>query len=459
MENFEILKEQAQQGFVKSQIKLAHAYLEGIGVKKNRASYLKWLTCAADQGDVNAQKELITVYTNKKSKYSDPEKALYWMQKAQENGEEFSIDQLAEVGDPVSCRTVIEQHLFGSKRSFKKAQGLILKCELPHNILLDYANKYYEMFGDKPREIPNICYLYKKAYDGDEDKMNDHAVVVMQNKSKNDYAIAISLFEEAYYRGNAAAAGSYLYCLMKGVGCKRDIAKAASVYFDCKRKGVNISRCLVSSKEKGKVIKFPKSFQWRMLCFMHNTQNWCKKIFTTTGKISSGPLHYIGTILNKIGIGSLLLSSTILAGILFINWTWMKDFRDALEGAWDFPVITYLILFAVLTAIFSILFRIKKNVDQKKECRRLREDLKNYGWDFPEFDIESSRLINHVNGLWGPTYRDTEYVLHFTTSTCHTDWQKTGEKKDVRHLEQSHAELLQIDDNTVKITLHQKWVP
>ena len=62
MENIEIIKDKAKTGDVQSQIELAHAYLNGEGVAKNRAHYLKWLTKAAEQNNVDAQYELFQFF-------------------------------------------------------------------------------------------------------------------------------------------------------------------------------------------------------------------------------------------------------------------------------------------------------------------------------------------------------------------------------------------------------------
>ena len=99
------IKEKAKDGRVEAQKELAHAYLEGNGVPKNRAHYLTWLTKAAERGDVDSQKELAKFYNDKRSNYSKPKEALFWMRKAQEQGAEFSDEERAEIeaGDSSVC--------------------------------------------------------------------------------------------------------------------------------------------------------------------------------------------------------------------------------------------------------------------------------------------------------------------------------------------------------------------
>ena len=43
MNDIEAIRKQAQNGDVQSQIDLAHAYMNGEGVVKNRTHYLNWL--------------------------------------------------------------------------------------------------------------------------------------------------------------------------------------------------------------------------------------------------------------------------------------------------------------------------------------------------------------------------------------------------------------------------------
>lgn len=114
--DIEYIRTKAKAGDIDSQKALAHAYLAGDGVSKNRSHYLSWLTKAAEQGDLESQLELIGFYSNKRSKFSSPEKALYWMRKAKELGAEFSIDQMAEVGDSSACSNKIERFLLTESR-------------------------------------------------------------------------------------------------------------------------------------------------------------------------------------------------------------------------------------------------------------------------------------------------------------------------------------------------------
>ena len=72
----EKLKEQAKQGNVAAQVDLAHAYLNGNGIAKNRKHYLTWLKKAAESGHLESQMELIDILSNKRGKYADPKQAL-----------------------------------------------------------------------------------------------------------------------------------------------------------------------------------------------------------------------------------------------------------------------------------------------------------------------------------------------------------------------------------------------
>ena len=290
--DIEELRKKAKEGDIASMKELAQAYLEGNGVPKNRAHYIKWLTIAAERGDVDAQMELIKFYSDKRSRYSNPEKALFWMRKAQEQGAEFSNDELAEAGDSSACCKKIEQYLFGGgkEHSFKKAIALLLKANLPKSTLVDFANRYLEQYFENPKEISNICYLIKKAYGGNGEELNDYAVELTKLKFKNNMKIAVSLFAEAYSLGSTQAAASYMYCLITGKGIRKNIKAAAKVYFDYKDKGIELNSAFASRTQKGKTIRIPKSTIWKreltVLKFGKVSKSLSDKLFVPMRKVS-----------------------------------------------------------------------------------------------------------------------------------------------------------------------------
>lgn len=414
----------------------------------------------AENGDLESQMELIKFYCNRRSKYSNPEKALYWMHEAQKLGAEFSIEQLAEVGDSASCIQKIEQYLFGGGKdhNFKKAQALMLKCNIPESVLLDFAKRYYKKYCEVNKEVSNICYLIMKAFDGNVEELNDYAVELTKSKTKNNMYIAFSLFSEAYTLGNNKAAVSYLYCFLTGKGRRRNITRAAALYCEFQRKGIDVSYAFASSREKGKQIQLPKSFKWRMLCMKHKAQDSIDNLYKGFMCLINGPLHYLAVLLNAIGFRALSLSSVVLLCALYFDWSWVQKLRDMLEELLPCPSwLVYFVVYIVLTVVLSLVFKLKDRAALIKFTQKFRVDLYRYGWDFPEFTIVSQREISRTDGCNGGSSTQTvEYILHFTTGTYQEAWPKKLRWNDSA-LEYVHATLERIDDNTVKVTLDHTW--
>lgn len=105
-----------------AQLELAHAYLNGTGVRKNHGHYLSWLTKSAEHDNMEAQKELVKYYSSQKSF----EHARYWVGRCKANGIIFSDEELIRIGDADKCKEKIEEYLFGNPIQFNKANDLIL---------------------------------------------------------------------------------------------------------------------------------------------------------------------------------------------------------------------------------------------------------------------------------------------------------------------------------------------
>ena len=275
MKDIENIKEEAKKGDVQLQVELAHAYLNGEGTIKNRALYLKWLESAARQGHLESQIELVDFYSQKWNRYADSNKALFWIREAQKQGATFSDEQLLAVGDSDACVRQIEELLFGESktRDFEKAKDLILRINLPQEKLSEYAKRYYDIYHNNGKMLSNISYLLKLSFNQNHEKLNEYAVELAKSKAKNSMKIAFLLFSEAYSLGNPYAASSYLYCLLNGKGCKKDINKGTFVYFDCKQKNIDISRSFASKTNRGIVAKLPNSLAWKINCLIHRAEN------------------------------------------------------------------------------------------------------------------------------------------------------------------------------------------
>lgn len=264
MENIEIIKDKAKTGDVQSQIELAHAYLKGEGVAKNRAHYLKWLTKAAEQNNVDAQYELFQFYSSNSGKYTDMQAACHWAERAKTNGVTFTEEELLKVGDADSCEKKINEYLFGEKIQFEKAKSLILKSNLSKETLLSFAERFEEKHLSNGKRLSQIYYLYLISTSGDAGAINSLALNLAEKSKRNHQKISAELFREAYQKGNKYAAASFMYCLIHGKGVKKDISLASRIYYEYKNKGITLSHAFASENVKGINIKLPTSITWKM---------------------------------------------------------------------------------------------------------------------------------------------------------------------------------------------------
>ena len=79
--SFEWFMKAALQEADKAQTAVGLAYLEGTGVERNLEQALLWLNRAAEQGEVLAQRTLVSIYADEEE-CKDVEKALYWARRA-----------------------------------------------------------------------------------------------------------------------------------------------------------------------------------------------------------------------------------------------------------------------------------------------------------------------------------------------------------------------------------------
>lgn len=268
MENIETIKDKAKKGDIQSQIELAHAYLNGEGVAKNRAHYLKWLTKAAEQNNVNAQYELFQFYSNKSGKYTDMQAACHWAERAKANGVTFTEKELLKVGEVDTCEAKIKEYLLGEKIQFEKAKSLILKSKLSKESLLSLAEQFQEKNISNNKRFSQVFYLYLISTSGDANEINSLAIKIAEKTKRNYQRLSAELFREAYQKGNKYAAASFMYCLIHGKGVKKDISFASRIYFEYKSKGITLSHAFANEEIKGISIKLPSSIKWKMGKFM-----------------------------------------------------------------------------------------------------------------------------------------------------------------------------------------------
>ena len=411
MKDIETIKEQAKKGDVQSQVELAHAYLNGEGTIKNRGLYLKWLESAARQGHLESRLELVEFYSQKRNKYANPNLALYWMHEAQKLGATFTDEQLLAVGDPTICTQEIEKLLFGEGKAhdFTKAKELILRISLPQEKLSEYAKRYYDIYHNDGKMLSNISYLLKLSFNRDHEKLNEYAVELAKSKAKNSMKIAFSLFSEAYSLGNPYAASSYLYCLLNGKGCKKDINKGTFVYFNCKQKNVDTSRAFASKTNKGIVAKLPNSLAWKINCLLHKAENAMEGVMHKSD-VGIGMLItfwlYIWTPIRMIGTFGIIISTLVFIGILKWDYIWCISIRCFFENIASKSFVGYIILYVLLILFISISVKIYKSI-------QFRNELKRYGVDLPPFILTDSEVVESTTGCFGPSTSTTIHTIYF----------------------------------------------
>ena len=465
MKDIETIKEEAKKGDVQSQVELAHAYLNGEGTIKNRGLYLKWLTSAARQGHLESQLELVEFYSQKRNKYANFNMALYWMHEAQKLGATFTDEQLLAVGDPDICSRQIEELLFGEGKThdFAKAKDLILRTRLPQEKLSEYAQRYYDIYHNDSKMLSNISYLLKLSFNQDHVKLNEYAVELVKSKAKNNMRIAFSLFSEAYSLGNPYAGSSYLYCLLNGKGCRRDINRGASIYFNCKRKNIDVSRAFASRTHQGIVAKLPNSFVWKMNCFKYNLAGLQDNIANAFGSVYGfilNVLHYLWSPIKKIGVVSIILSMLIVIGILKLNYSWCISTRQFIEGLMPNTWVGYVILFMVLTTIFSIASYIYIRWSLKQEGKYLRKQWNEFGLSLPPFYVVYSKTVKQTDGCYGPSTSTRVYTIRFTEKVPYWTYQQKGNWHNPDYvLETYEFSIAQLSEDTAEVTIDWKYIP
>lgn len=463
--NIEDIKKKAEAGDVQAQVDLAHAYLYGNGIRQNRKHYQTWLIKAGLQGNIEAQLELIDFYCQRHNKYASPSKALFWINKAQELGVTIDQEYLVATGDPDTCNQQIEEFLLGSPKShnFVKAKELILRLNLSQEKLLEYANRYYDMYQDDARKVSNISYLYKISFNQNHEKLNEFAVGLTNSKAKNSMKIAFSLFAEAYRLGNSYAASSYLYCLLNGRGCKRDISMGASVYYDCKRKNIDISRAFASATNQGVVVELPNSLAWKMDCFkcsftevIEKVTNSYYGIFRAIWRI----LFFLWTLVKKIGFIPIALSSSILLCIQNLDFLWIVPARICLNSLIGTTWVGYAVSFIIFTAFFSIPVLLYKKWKSGQPNEQLRRRWNEYGLSLPSFIVVNTKTIERTDGCYGPSTLTTVYTIRFVEKVPNWIFQQNGEWINPTYVLESYKfKTKQLSEDMAEITVSWKYTP
>jgi hypothetical protein len=281
-------------------------------------------------------------------------------------------------------------------------------------------------------------------------------VELTKNKAKNNMKIAFSLFSEAYRLGNPYAASSYLYCLLNGKGCKRDINKGISTYFECKQKNIDVSRAFASAMNKGRVAKLPNSLYWKISCLIHKAEDSMAGMMKATDSglgILLEILLFLLTPIRVVGVWSVIISLFIFVCILRWENSWCISIRHFFESLTSNTLVGYIILFVLLMVVISVCSIIYKSVI-------LRKDLKKYGLYLPPFFIVNTEVTESTIGCFGPSSSTTVYKVHFFKNVDYTDYsQGTNWVNPDYPLETMDVRIVYLNQNKAEIILGYWYEP
>src|ERR1043165_4780915 len=93
-DNINLLKQLAENDEY-AQFNLANSYYNGEGTEKNLEKAVYWYQKAAENGNNNAMNSLARCYYNGEGTEKNLGRALHWCQKAAENGNKVAMNNLA----------------------------------------------------------------------------------------------------------------------------------------------------------------------------------------------------------------------------------------------------------------------------------------------------------------------------------------------------------------------------
>ena len=157
---------------------------------------------------------------------------------------------------------------------------------------------------------------------------------------------------------------------------------------------------------------------------------------------------------------NIIISIVILVCIKFADLPWAVKLRNYLEGLLPgLSFFTYLGLFIILTVVLSFFFKLIKDISNKRESREFGIFLRSFGWDLPEFTIESEREISSYGGLVGKTYGTTEYVLRFKKGLYQRPKKNASGMDPYYGGQTDNVHLEVIDNRRVRVTIDYEYNP
>ena len=411
--DIEELRKKAKNGDIEAMKDLAHAYRKGESVSKNRAHYIKWLTIAAERGDVDAQMELIKFYSDKRSKYSNPEKAVFWMRKAQEQKVEKSI--LSEI-DMDNAKVVFEKSMQLSKTDKEVSRNLLFKAASLGSI---EALTHISSFS------PNAIKNSNEAID-----INKWACLLIKAaNTEKEKEIGTKLIKLSVdYNGNEQAMANYIYCALNGIGMEKNLTEAAGYYLKI---GEPESLVVMGTGKQGRSIrwKLPETVDWeKAVQKAHEVQKRLleeekERKKRERKRIEGEEVQNIQDILDRADyikspkLKVIRISIAIILSAIFTvfldgtNWDFFVSAKSSLMETFSSQLAAFCVIIAVFTTVFYWIIRpfmpsklTRCNADIRKELQYFEVVLPPFEIVKSETETISTSFMGHGDDVWTNKY-------------------------------------------------------
>src|SRR6266542_492698 len=161
---FNEIKKAAEDGHIDVQHNLATLYYNGEGTEKNLEKAFYWYQKTAENGNMNAQYNLALLYENGEKTEKNLEKAFYWYEKAADNDYEPAMISLALCyKDGNGTGKNLKKAFYWYQKAIANTQSNP-KLKLISKEMDDYSNKMEKLIKPMKRfiiesedEIYNIC--------------------------------------------------------------------------------------------------------------------------------------------------------------------------------------------------------------------------------------------------------------------------------------------------------------
>ncbi|EXX62850.1 Ack1p [Rhizophagus irregularis DAOM 197198w] len=238
---------------------LAMYYENGEGTEKNLEKALYWHQKAAENGFTDSMHNLAIKYYSKGGAEKNLEKAIYWYQKAAENGFNGSMHYLA------MCYEDVE----GTEKNLEKAIYWYQKAaengftDSMHNL----ANRYYSGEGTE-KNLEKAIYWYQKAAEnGFTDSMHNLANRYYSGEgTEKNLEKAIYWYQKAAEDCFTNSMHNLAMCYENGEGTEKNLEKAIYWYQKAAENGFTDSMHNLANRYysgEGTEKNLEKAFYWR----------------------------------------------------------------------------------------------------------------------------------------------------------------------------------------------------